>query len=138
MNATSGPSAPTVRPPPRRSPWNAWPACPASPASFPTTAIPGTTCPPPAAASGDALRIEGEAEVPDSYAALAVVSESDLAALVPERMGRAFARQFGLTLFDPPYESPSVSISMVWHRAHGDNPGGDWLRRLIAEVAVGV
>lgn len=76
--------------------------------------------------------------IPDSYAALAVVSESDLAALVPERMGRIFAAQFGLTLFDPPYESPAVPISMVWHRGHGANPGGEWLRALFIEVAAGV
>ena len=73
--------------------------------------------------------------IPDSYAALAVVSESDLAALVPERMGRTFAAQFGLTLFDPPYDSPSVAISMIWHRAHGANPASDWLRGLITETA---
>ena len=73
--------------------------------------------------------------IPDSYAALAVVGESDLAALVPERMGRTFAAQFGLTLFDPPYESPAVPISMVWHRGHGANPGSEWLRALFIEIA---
>ena len=76
--------------------------------------------------------------IPDSYAALAVVSESDLVALVPERMGRIFAAQFGLRLFDPPYESPSVPISMVWHRSHGANPGGEWLRSLFVEIAAQV
>ena len=73
--------------------------------------------------------------IPDSYAALAVVGESDLAALVPERMARSFAGQFGLALFDPPYDSPPVPISMLWHRGHGANPAGEWLRALITEVA---
>lgn len=73
--------------------------------------------------------------IPDTYAAMAVASESDLAALVPERMARTFAGHFGLTLFDPPYESPAVPISMVWHRGHGATAGAEWLRGLIIEIA---
>lgn len=73
--------------------------------------------------------------IPDGMAALAAVAESDLIALVPERLARRHAAQLGLVLFDPPYPSPAIPISMVWHRGHGTNPAAEWLRTLIAEVA---
>jgi DNA-binding transcriptional LysR family regulator len=73
--------------------------------------------------------------IPDNTTAMAVVGQSDLVALVTERLGRQFAPHFGLALFDPPYESPTIPISMVWHRSHGANPAAEWLRGLIATVA---
>lgn len=73
--------------------------------------------------------------IPDSYAALAAVGRSDLAALVPERMGRDLAAHFGLRLFDPPYPSPVVALSMVWEPGNGAIPATAWLRELIAEAA---
>lgn len=76
--------------------------------------------------------------VPDSYAALAIAGETDLAALVPARMAEALAGRFGLKLFDPPYESPSVPLSMVWHLGHGASPAAEWLRASVQEVARGL
>jgi DNA-binding transcriptional LysR family regulator len=73
--------------------------------------------------------------IADSLAAMAVVGESDLAALVTERMAKRFAGLFNLALFDPPYESPVIPVSMVWHRGHAANPAAEWLRDLIMEVA---
>lgn len=73
--------------------------------------------------------------IPDSYAALAVVGASDLAALVPERMGRQLAGHFGLLLFDPPYPSPPVRLSMVWELGNGTSPAMAWLRELIQQTA---
>lgn len=73
--------------------------------------------------------------IPDSYAALAVVGESDLAALVPERIGQALSTRFGLVLFDPPYPSPPIPLSMVWEHGRGADPAMEWLRALIQEVA---
>lgn len=73
--------------------------------------------------------------ISDSFAALAIVGESDLAALVPYRMGAALAGRFGLSLFDPPYETPIVPLSMVWHRGHGASPAAEWLRGVILDAA---
>ncbi len=73
--------------------------------------------------------------IPDSYAALAIVGRSDLAALVPERLGRSLAGHFGLRLFDPPYEVAAIPISMVWHRGLGAGPAAEWLRAIMIEEA---
>ena len=76
--------------------------------------------------------------VPDSHAALAIVGETDLAALVPRRLAVAAAARGGLRMFDPPYDSPAVPLSMVWHRGHGSDPANEWLRGLVQQVAAAV
>ncbi len=76
--------------------------------------------------------------VPSSHAALAIVGETDLAALVPWRMGVALAERYRLKLFDPPYPSPEMQLSMIWHLGHGSDPALTWLRDTIREAAEGL
>jgi DNA-binding transcriptional LysR family regulator len=72
---------------------------------------------------------------PHFHAALAVVSQSDMAAPLPRRLAAAFADQYRLKLFDPPYPSPPFDIMALWHRDHGEEPAIVWLRRVLREVA---
>ena len=75
---------------------------------------------------------------PHYLAALAVVSRSDMAAPLPRRLAAAFADQYRLRLFDPPYPSPPFDIMALWHRDHGDEPAIAWLRGVLCEVAAGL
>jgi DNA-binding transcriptional LysR family regulator len=72
---------------------------------------------------------------PHFLAALAVVSRSDMAAPLPRRLAAAFADQYRLRLFDPPYPSPPFDIMALWHRDHGDEPAIAWLRSIVREIA---
>ncbi len=72
---------------------------------------------------------------PHFMAALAVVSQSDMAAPLPRRLAAAFAEQYRLKLFDPPYPSPPFDIMALWHRDHGTEPAIIWLRNVLREVA---
>jgi DNA-binding transcriptional LysR family regulator len=72
---------------------------------------------------------------PHFAAALAVVSQSDMAAPLPRRLAAAFAEQYRLRLFDPPYASPPFDIMALWHRDHGAEPAIAWLRTVLREVA---
>jgi DNA-binding transcriptional LysR family regulator len=72
---------------------------------------------------------------PHFLAALAVVSRSDMAAPLPRRLATAFADQYRLKLFDPPYPSPPFEIMALWHRDHGDEPAIAWLRSIVRVVA---
>lgn len=77
--------------------------------------------------------------MPDSNAALAAVGRSDMAALVPKRLALAVVERYGLVLFDPPYDSPPITVSMLWHRGNGAHPATEWLRaqlRLAARRAL--
>jgi DNA-binding transcriptional LysR family regulator len=75
---------------------------------------------------------------PHFLAALAVVSQSDMAAPLPRRLAAAFAGQYRLRLFDPPYTSPPFEIMALWHRDHGNEPATAWLRTVLREVAAGL
>ena len=72
---------------------------------------------------------------PHFPAALAVVSRSDMAAPLPRRLAAAFADQYQLRIFDPPYPSPPFDIAALWHRDHGKEPAIAWLRSVLCEVA---
>lgn len=73
--------------------------------------------------------------VPSTHAALAIVGETDLAALVPWRMAAAWAGHYRLKWMEPPYPGPETQLSMVWHLGLGNDPSLTWLRDTIAEVA---
>src|SRR6266567_1753794 len=75
---------------------------------------------------------------PHFLAALAVVSQSDMAAPLPRRLAAAFADRYHLRLFDPPYTSPPFEIMALWHRNHGNEPALAWLRTVLREVAAGL
>jgi DNA-binding transcriptional LysR family regulator len=68
-------------------------------------------------------------------AALATVSQSDIAALLPRRLATAFLGRYSLVLFEPPYSSPPFEVMSLWHRDHGDQPAVAWLRGLLREVS---
>ena len=73
--------------------------------------------------------------VPSTHAALAIVGETDLAALVPWRMAAGWADHYRLKWMEPPYPGPETQLSMVWHLGLGNDPALTWLRDTIAEVA---
>jgi DNA-binding transcriptional LysR family regulator len=75
---------------------------------------------------------------PHYLAALAVVSRSDMAAPLPRRLAAAFADQYRLKLFEPPYPSPPFDIMALWHRDHGEEHAIAWLRTVLQEVAAGL
>jgi DNA-binding transcriptional LysR family regulator len=72
---------------------------------------------------------------PHFPAALAVLSQSDMAAPLPRRLAAAFADRYRLKLFDPPYDSPPFDIMALWHRDHGEDRAVTWLRGVLREVA---
>ena len=53
------------------------------------------------------------ASVPDTYTALAVAMNTDMATLIPRRLALLSARGGRVRMIDPPYESPTVDISLL-------------------------
>ena len=72
---------------------------------------------------------------PHFLAALAAVSQSDIAALLPRRLAAAFMGRYNLALFEPPHPSPPFELMSLWHRQNGDQPAIAWVRKLLREVA---
>ena len=67
--------------------------------------------------------------------ALAIVSPVDMAALIPRRMAEAFAAQYGLRLFEPPYAAEPIALEALWRRDLSDSPALDWLRGRLRSAA---
>jgi DNA-binding transcriptional LysR family regulator len=76
--------------------------------------------------------------VPDTYTALAVASRTDMATLIPRRLALMSAQGGRVKLIDPPYESPSVDVSLLYLRERLAEPAIAWMRDLIRSVAAGL
>jgi DNA-binding transcriptional LysR family regulator len=87
------------------------------------------------ALAGGGLRWTIGLRVQDAQSALAIVSRSDMAALVPRRLARSLAGQYGLRLFDPPYDSPPVVLEALWRRDLSESPPLVWLRSQLRAAA---
>jgi DNA-binding transcriptional LysR family regulator len=75
--------------------------------------------------------------VPYFHMALALVASSDLIATVPERLARAFAKQFALKLFPPPVAVTGFPIFQFWHERTNSSPEHQWLRSAVYRAASG-
>ena len=70
----------------------------------------------------------------DTYAALAMLADTDLVGLVPRRVAAGWGGR-GLKLFDPPYESLPLAVEALWREDRGANPAVAWLLGLIRDAA---
>ena len=68
-------------------------------------------------------------EVWSALALPVVVAQTDLVALLSERVARLCAERFGLDVFPLPYEAPGVDVFLIWHQAREKDPAHSWLRQ---------
>jgi DNA-binding transcriptional LysR family regulator len=73
--------------------------------------------------------------VPDSYSAISVVLRSDMVTLIPRRLALLSAEHGRLKLIEPPYQSPTVAISLIYLRERLVEPAIAWMRELIRNTA---
>jgi DNA-binding transcriptional LysR family regulator len=71
---------------------------------------------------------------PDARSALSLLPGTDLVALAPQRLARAYAAPFRLKLFDPPCSVRQFDVVMLWRKEH-DAAALAWLRGLISDAA---
>lgn len=72
--------------------------------------------------------------VPQFLIAPLIVAETDLALMLPERIGRRYARMLKLRMLKPPIEVESFTISQLWHERLHNDPAHAWLRQCITRV----
>jgi DNA-binding transcriptional LysR family regulator len=63
-----------------------------------------------------------------------ILAQSDLVATLSRRIAQEFVRNHPLELRTPPYESPRVPTTMLWHRRLDRHPAHRWLREVIVSV----
>jgi DNA-binding transcriptional LysR family regulator len=72
--------------------------------------------------------------VPDIYSAMAVAARSDMATLVPRRLGLVSERLGYLRLIEPPHPTPDLSVSLMALRERLNEPALAWMHDLLVEV----
>lgn len=72
--------------------------------------------------------------VPHFQAVALAVAGSDLIGSLPVRFARLVADQFGLDMYMPPFESPSMEVTMYWHRRMDRDAASVWLRGHVADI----
>jgi DNA-binding transcriptional LysR family regulator len=81
------------------------------------------------------LRREIVVTLPDFASIPAVVAQTDLLAVLPERLARLMAPHFRLHIHRLPLEIQPLSVTLVWHQRNQDHPAHIWLRDQLREVA---
>ena len=69
------------------------------------------------------------------YAASRVVSQTDLALTMPERLARVVNQQFGNQMLPFPLTMPALDIHLYWHANVDTDPANRWLREQVMQVA---
>ncbi len=72
---------------------------------------------------------------PHFIAALAAVSQTDLASTLGRAFASRFADQFGLILKEPPLPNLDLDLTLVWSHVRAADPVLAWVRKLIVEIA---
>lgn len=78
---------------------------------------------------------EGPVTVPDSFSALGIVGQTDMAALIPSRLARSAAERGRVALVEPFPPPRSIDIGAVVRQGEQDRGPVAWLLDQIAEVA---
>lgn len=63
------------------------------------------------------------------------VARSDMLAWIPIGMARQLRDSHGLKFFRPPYETPAMLLSLLFHRTLGSHPAIVWLRDQLHDLA---
>ncbi|MRW91509.1 LysR family transcriptional regulator [Duganella sp. FT80W] len=66
------------------------------------------------------------------FAACRVVSQTDLALTMPDRLARIVNQQFDNQILPLPLEMPSLDVYLYWHANVDNDPANSWLRAQIA------
>lgn len=71
--------------------------------------------------------------LPSFLVAPTLIANSDLIALIPERLASLYCELFDQ--FDPPFIAPSFAVDILWHPRRQNDPAHIWFRSTIARVA---
>jgi DNA-binding transcriptional LysR family regulator len=69
--------------------------------------------------------------------AAAVLSSTDLAAVLSRRLAEHWVQLYGLAISKLPFASPAIRTGLLWHRRFDNQPAHLWLRKLIQQTAEG-
>lgn len=75
--------------------------------------------------------------IPSFIGAALVVEHTDLVITIPERLADVLKGRGALRTFAVPFQLPQYDVKQHWHERFHNDPGSQWLRRVIAELMTG-
>ena len=82
----------------------------------------------------DTARRDVVASAPTAVAALHLVRDNDVLAVVAQRASQDLLARFDLRTRPFPYAVPPVGLYISWHRRYDDDPAHQWLRRELTTI----
>lgn len=73
-------------------------------------------------------------EVPNLIGLDEIVAGSELLATVNRSVGKLFAMNGRVRMFEHPVKLPSYLVKQHWHERYHLDPGNEWLRRVVADI----
>lgn len=74
-------------------------------------------------------------QLPHFLVVSAMLDDTQLVATIPSLVAHFLRKHSELRIFELPFESPRVTVSLFWHARQHRDAGNRWLRNLIIELA---
>ena len=72
--------------------------------------------------------------IPNFIGAALVVEHTDLILTIPERLADVLQGRAAVRIFPVPFPLPQYDVKQHWHERFHNDPGSQWLRRVIADL----
>lgn len=74
------------------------------------------------------IRRNGAIRVPSFHVLPMIIANSDLLAVIPNRLAQAFARSAPIKILPVPVPIPTVDVNIYWHERYHHDPSNQWFR----------
>jgi DNA-binding transcriptional LysR family regulator len=75
--------------------------------------------------------------IPNFIGAALVVEHTDLILTIPERLADVLQGRAAVRIFPVPFQLPPYDVKQHWHERFHNDPGSQWLRRVVADLMSG-
>jgi DNA-binding transcriptional LysR family regulator len=75
--------------------------------------------------------------IPNFIGAALVVEHTDLILTIPERLADVLQGRAAVRIFPVPFKLPQYEVKQHWHERFHNDPGSQWLRRVITGLMAG-
>jgi len=72
--------------------------------------------------------------IPNFIGAALVVEHTDLILTIPERLADVLQGRAAVRIFPVPFQLPPYDVKQHWHERFHNDPGSQWLRRVVADL----
>jgi DNA-binding transcriptional LysR family regulator len=72
--------------------------------------------------------------IPNFIGAALVVEHTDLILTIPERLAAVLQGRAAVNVFPVPFQLPQYDVKQHWHERFHNDPGSQWLRRVITNL----